>query len=126
MLWFMGLWAILVYAPIAHWVWGPDGFLNSTNSDAVVKVLDFAGGTVVHVNAGVAGLMAALMLGKRKEMCLFAKQSATYKRPLIRRVPYSPRFRSLAAFGRRPWCPLTGRVGRHPKPITGAASRAAK
>jgi ammonium transporter, Amt family len=67
MLWFMGLWAILVYAPIAHWVWGPDGFLNSTNADAVVKVLDFAGGTVVHVNAGVAGLMAALMLGKRKD-----------------------------------------------------------
>jgi Amt family ammonium transporter len=67
MLWFMGLWAILVYAPIAHWVWGPDGFLNSANRDAVVKVLDFAGGTVVHVNAGVAGLMAALMLGKRKD-----------------------------------------------------------
>jgi Amt family ammonium transporter len=67
MLWFIGLWAILVYAPIAHWVWGPDGFLNSANSDAVVKVLDFAGGTVVHVNAGVAGLMAALMLGKRKD-----------------------------------------------------------
>ncbi len=67
MLWFMGLWAIFVYAPIAHWVWGPDGFLNSTNSDAIVKVLDFAGGTVVHVNAGVAGLMAALMLGKRKD-----------------------------------------------------------
>jgi ammonium transporter, Amt family len=67
MLWFMGLWAICVYAPIAHWVWGPDGFLNSTNSDAIVKVLDFAGGTVVHVNAGVAGLMAALMLGKRKD-----------------------------------------------------------
>jgi ammonium transporter, Amt family len=67
MLWFIGLWAILVYAPIAHWVWGPDGFLNSANSDAVVKVLDFAGGTVVHVNSGVAGLMAALMLGKRKD-----------------------------------------------------------
>jgi Amt family ammonium transporter len=67
MLWFIGLWAILVYAPIAHWVWGPDGFLNSTNDAAVVKVLDFAGGTVVHVNAGVAGLMAALMLGKRKD-----------------------------------------------------------
>jgi Amt family ammonium transporter len=67
MLWFIGLWAIFVYAPIAHWVWGPDGFLNSTNSDAIVKVLDFAGGTVVHVNAGVAGLMAALMLGKRKD-----------------------------------------------------------
>jgi ammonium transporter, Amt family len=67
MLWFIGLWAILVYAPIAHWVWGPDGFLNSANSDAVVKVLDFAGGTVVHINSGVAGLMAALMLGKRKD-----------------------------------------------------------
>jgi ammonium transporter, Amt family len=67
MLWFIGLWAILVYAPIAHWVWGPDGFLNSTNSDAVVKVLDFAGGTVVHINAGVAGLMIALMLGRRKD-----------------------------------------------------------
>ncbi len=67
MLWFIGLWAILVYAPIAHWVWGPDGFMNSTNSDGIVKVLDFAGGTVVHVNAGVAGLMCALMLGKRKD-----------------------------------------------------------
>src|SRR5277367_5035117 len=60
MLWFIGLWSILVYAPVAHWVWGPDGFLNSANSDAIVKVLDFAGGTVVHVNAGVAGLMCAL------------------------------------------------------------------
>src|SRR5215469_9702592 len=66
MLWFIGLWAILVYAPIAHWVWGPDGWLNSSNNDATVKVLDFAGGTVVHINSGVAGLMAALMLGKRK------------------------------------------------------------
>jgi ammonium transporter, Amt family len=67
MLWFIGLWAIVVYAPIAHWVWGPDGFFNSGNSDAWVKVLDFAGGTVVHINAGVAGLMAALVLGKRKD-----------------------------------------------------------
>jgi Amt family ammonium transporter len=67
MLWFIGLWAICVYAPVAHWVWGPDGFLNSTNNDAFVKVLDFAGGTVVHVNSGVAGLMCALMLGKRKD-----------------------------------------------------------
>jgi Amt family ammonium transporter len=65
MLWFIGLWAILVYAPIAHWVWGPDGFLNSANPDAWVKVLDFAGGTVVHTNAGVAGLMACLVLGRR-------------------------------------------------------------
>ena len=67
MLWFIGLWAVLVYAPVAHWVWGPDGFLNSTNSDAFVKVLDYAGGTVVHVNSGVAGLMCALMLGKRRD-----------------------------------------------------------
>ncbi|MGC1464219.1 MAG: ammonium transporter [Pseudolabrys sp.] len=68
MLWFIGLWAILVYAPVAHWVWGPDGFLSSGNSDAVVKVLDFAGGTVVHINAGIAGLMCAICLGKRKDM----------------------------------------------------------
>jgi ammonium transporter, Amt family len=67
MLWFIGLWAVLVYAPIAHWVWGPDGFLNSTNADGWVKVLDFAGGTVVHIDAGVAGLMACLVLGKRQD-----------------------------------------------------------
>jgi Amt family ammonium transporter len=60
LIWFIGLWAVLVYAPIAHWVWGPDGFLNSAG------VLDFAGGTVVHINSGVAGLMCALMLGKRR------------------------------------------------------------
>jgi Amt family ammonium transporter len=64
---FMAVWATIVYAPIAHWVWGPDGFLNSSNDDAYVKVLDFAGGTVVHINAGVAGLMTCLMLGKRKD-----------------------------------------------------------
>ncbi|MBI1777432.1 MAG: ammonium transporter [Proteobacteria bacterium] len=66
MLWFMALWATLVYAPIAHWVWGPDGIFNSGNDAAWVHVLDFAGGTVVHVNAGVAGLVTALVLGKRK------------------------------------------------------------
>jgi Amt family ammonium transporter len=67
MLWFIGLWAILVYAPVAHWVWGPDGFLNAANADGWVKVLDFAGGTVVHINSGVAGLMCCLMLGKRMD-----------------------------------------------------------
>ena len=67
MLWFIGLWAIFVYSPIAHWVWGPDGFLAAANADAWVKVLDFAGGTVVHINSGVAGLMACLVLGKRKD-----------------------------------------------------------
>src|SRR3981081_3720911 len=59
MLWFMGLWSLLVYAPIAHWVWGPGGFLGGAG------VLDYAGGTVVHINAGAAGLMTALVLGKR-------------------------------------------------------------
>ena len=67
MLWFIGLWAIFVYAPVAHWVWGPDGFMNAANSDGLIKVLDFAGGTVVHINSGVAGLMACIVLGKRKE-----------------------------------------------------------
>jgi len=67
MLWFIGLWATFVYAPVAHWVWGPDGFLNSANDAARFKVLDFAGGTVVHINSGVAGLMACLMLGPRKD-----------------------------------------------------------
>ena len=55
---FLSLWMILVYAPITHWVWG-GGFL------AEAGVLDFAGGTVVHINSGIAGLVAALMLGKR-------------------------------------------------------------
>jgi Amt family ammonium transporter len=59
MMWFMALWSLLVYAPIAHWVWG-GGFLGDWG------VLDFAGGTVVHINAGVAGLVCALVMGKRK------------------------------------------------------------
>ena len=59
MLWFMGLWSIIVYSPIAHWVWG-GGFLGT------LGVKDFAGGTVVHINAGVAGLVCALVLGKRE------------------------------------------------------------
>ena len=61
MLLFMGLWFTLVYAPIAHMVWSGDGGLLWDWG-----VLDFAGGTVVHINAGVAGLVAALVLGKRK------------------------------------------------------------
>ena len=56
---FMTLWSLIVYVPIAHWVWG-GGFLGG------LGVLDFAGGTVVHINAGVAGLVCALVLGKRK------------------------------------------------------------
>ncbi len=61
LLWFMGLWFTIVYAPIAHMVWSGDGGLMWDWG-----VLDFAGGTVVHINAGVAGLVAALVLGKRR------------------------------------------------------------
>ncbi|MEJ1967562.1 MAG: ammonium transporter [Rhizomicrobium sp.] len=58
-MWFMSLWLLLVYCPIAHWVWG-GGFLGASWG-----ALDYAGGTVVHLNAGTAGLVACLMLGKR-------------------------------------------------------------
>ncbi len=60
MLIFMSIWLIVVYAPITHWVWGDGGWLGGKG------ILDFAGGTVVHINAGVAGLVAAIVLGKRK------------------------------------------------------------
>ncbi|MCZ8279547.1 MAG: ammonium transporter [Acetobacteraceae bacterium] len=56
---FIGLWTLLVYSPVAHWVWHPNGWIFSLGA------LDFAGGTVVHINAGVAGLVAAIVLGKR-------------------------------------------------------------
>src|SRR6266404_5972697 len=59
MLWFMGLWSVLIYSPIAHMMWEPSGYW------ATAGVLDFAGGTVVHINAGIAGLVCALVLGKR-------------------------------------------------------------
>jgi ammonium transporter, Amt family len=58
LLWFVGLWSLIVYAPITHWVWG-GGFLGEAG------VLDFAGGTVVHINSGIAALVAALVLGRR-------------------------------------------------------------
>ena len=58
-LWFMGIWLTIVYAPIAHWVWGDGGWLGNKG------ILDFAGGTVVHINAGIAGLVAAIVIGKR-------------------------------------------------------------
>ena len=59
MLWFMGLWSVLIYSPIAHMMWEPSGYW------ATKGVLDFAGGTVVHINAGIAALVCALVLGKR-------------------------------------------------------------
>ena len=57
---FMSLWLLLVYAPIAHWVWHPGGWLFKLGA------LDFAGGTVVHINAGIAALAAVIMVGKRR------------------------------------------------------------
>jgi ammonium transporter, Amt family len=59
LLWFLGVWLLVVYVPVAHWVWG-GGFLSR------LGLLDFAGGTVVEINSGVAGLVAALMLGRRR------------------------------------------------------------
>ncbi|MBV1800122.1 ammonium transporter [Siccirubricoccus sp. G192] len=56
---FSVLWSLLVYAPVAHWVWHPNGWIFGLGA------LDFAGGTVVHINAGVAGLVCAIVLGKR-------------------------------------------------------------
>ena len=65
---FMVLWATIVYDPIAHWVWGQGGWLGlipEDNGEVGIKALDFAGGTVVHINAGVAALVAAIVYGKR-------------------------------------------------------------
>jgi ammonium transporter, Amt family len=72
MLLFVGIWSIVVYAPVAHWVWGTGGFLGGVGVKdypgflGLGPILDFAGGTVVHLISGVAGLMAALAIGKRK------------------------------------------------------------
>jgi Amt family ammonium transporter len=57
---FMSLWLLVVYAPVAHWVWHPEGWLFKLGA------LDFAGGTVVHINAGIAALAAVIVIGKRK------------------------------------------------------------
>jgi Amt family ammonium transporter len=59
LLWFMGLWGVFVYAPIAHWVWGAGGWVGGLGA------LDYAGGTVVHINCGIAGLVTALVIGRR-------------------------------------------------------------
>jgi Amt family ammonium transporter len=59
---FILLWATFVYDPLAHWVWGAGGWLKS------LGVLDFAGGTVVHINAGIAALVTALIIGRRKNL----------------------------------------------------------
>jgi len=81
---FITLWSILVYAPIAHWVWG-GGWLGTLGA------LDFAGGTVVHINAAAAALVAALVLGARKD---YARQAI-----IPQNVPFTLLGAGLAWFG---------------------------
>ncbi|MFN3650802.1 MAG: ammonium transporter [Armatimonadota bacterium] len=57
---FIGIWSLVVYVPLAHWVWSPDGWLFKMGA------LDFAGGTVVHISSGITALVAAIMIGKRR------------------------------------------------------------
>ena len=57
---FAALWSVLVYAPVAHWIWHPNGWL------AKMGHMDFAGGTVVHIASGISGLVAAVVLGPRR------------------------------------------------------------
>ena len=84
LMWFMALWSLLVYAPIAHWVWG-GGFLGDWG------VLDFAGGTVVHINAGVAGLVCCAGAGQAQGLRHREHGAAQ---------PRAQRHRRLAAVGR--------------------------
>ena len=81
---FLTLWGLVVYAPVAHWVWG-GGFLGRLGA------LDFAGGTVVHINAGAAALVAALVLGPRKD---YARQAV-----LPHHVPFTLLGAGLLWFG---------------------------
>ncbi len=64
---FVALWMVVVYFPLAHWVWGINGVMNGVwNADAKIKAIDFAGGTVVHMSSGWSALILCLILGKRK------------------------------------------------------------
>lgn len=69
---FSAIWLMVVYVPVAHWVWGPAGFIGCTGAPDCVglfgfgTMIDFAGGAVVHINAGIAGLVAAIVLGPRQ------------------------------------------------------------
>ncbi len=60
---FIAVWGLLIYNPLCHWVWAPDGFLFNLGAKGAI---DFAGGTVVHISAGVSGLVAAIYLGRRR------------------------------------------------------------
>jgi len=62
---FIAIWGVFVYNPLCHWVWAADGFLFNMGANGAI---DFAGGTVVHISAGISGLVAAIYLGARKGM----------------------------------------------------------
>lgn len=66
------LWTLLVYCPVAHWMWSPDGWLYKAGA------LDFAGGVVVHINAGVAALAAAYIIGRRRSIKAYPPHNLTY------------------------------------------------
>jgi Amt family ammonium transporter len=100
---FLTLWGIVVYAPIAHWVWG-GGWLGKLGA------LDFAGGTVVHVNAGVAAVVAALVLGARRD---YARQAI-----LPHSVPFTVLGAGLLWFG---WFGFNGGSALAANPIAGLA-----
>src|SRR4029077_2241049 len=74
---FIILWVTLIYCPLAHWVWASDGWLFKAG------VLDFAGGTVVHISAGVSALVLALMVGPRRD---FARGAAILPNNLVLRL----------------------------------------
>ncbi len=63
---FSAVWGLLIYCPIAHWVWSDHGWLCEWNDDARFKAIDFAGGLVVHISSGVSALVCAIIIGKRK------------------------------------------------------------
>ncbi len=84
-LFFMSLFCLFIYCPLAHWTWHPDGFLNKWG------VLDFAGGAVVHISAGFASLAGAIYLGKRKYRYLnFSEQDRTS--PIYTETPQDPKY----------------------------------
>jgi Amt family ammonium transporter len=96
---FIVLWSILIYAPIAHWVWNPDGWLRA------IGAIDFAGGIVVHISAGLSALAAALVVGRRKDcgipwkehMKAAKKESASEFKPT--NIPYVMLGAGLLWFG---------------------------
>ena len=86
MLLFMVLWSLLVYAPMAHMVWGKGGLLNASLGGRF-PTLDFAGGTVVHITSGVSALVCALYLGQAAGLSQRADAAAQRGAQLYRRLP---------------------------------------